>query len=270
MLVTLKSMLHTLLLPPGGLLLLAIAGLLLLRRHRATGMTLLIAAIGALWLLSTPIIANELTLVAQKFPALDLSKPVDAQAIVILGGGGYRNSAAEYGGAPAAQMEQLDRLSYGAYVARKTSLPVLVTGTTDEAIAMSTSLTRSFGVTPRWVENHSRDTFDNARYSASMLFPEHITRIVLVTTSTHLWRATQEFRSAGFEVVPAPSDELTSAAGDFLFVPRSEALLRSQHAVYELLGEGVRVILAALHIRRQVPARMCDKSQSPCTWPASR
>jgi uncharacterized SAM-binding protein YcdF (DUF218 family) len=265
-LVTLKSALHTLFLPPGGLLLVAIAGLLLLRRYRRTGMTLLIAAAGALWLLSTPIIADGLTLAAEKFPPLDLTKPLHAQAIVILGGGGYRFRAPEYGGAPAAEMEQLDRLSYGAYVARKTSLPVLVTGATHEAIAMSASLTRSFGVTPRWVENHSRDTFDNARYSAGMLFPEHITHIVLVTSSTHLWRATREFQSAGFEVVPAPSDVWAPRQhAGFRFIPGPEALLYSQRALYELLGERVRVVLAALHIRRQDSARLCGKSQLPCT-----
>src|SRR6185437_3506386 len=185
-LVSLKSVLHTLLLPPGGPLLLAILGLLLLRRYRRTGVALLIVAVGALWLLSMPIIADELTLAAERFPPLDLTKPVDAQAIVILGGGGYRSRAPEYGGAPAAEMEQLDRLTYGAYVARKTSLPVLVTGATNEALAMNASLTRNFGVTPRWIENRSRDTFDNARYSAHMLFAQHITSIVLVTSSTHL------------------------------------------------------------------------------------
>lgn len=267
MLVALKSVLHTLLLPPGGLLLVAIAGLVLLRRYRRTGLALLIGAVAALWLLSTPIISDELTLAAERFPPLDLAKPVQAQAIVILGGGGFRFRAPEYGGAPAAEMEQLDRLSYGAYVARKTSLPVLVTGATHEALAMSASLTRSFGVTPRWVENHSRDTFDNARYSARMLFPEHITHIVLVTSSTHLWRATKEFQSAGFEVVPAPADVWAphQEGATLSLVPGAEALLRSQRALYELLGERVRVILEALHLRRQDSARMCGKSQSQCT-----
>ena len=257
MLVTLKTVLHTLLLPPGGVLLVAIAGILLLRRHRRAGMALLIAAVGTLWLLSTPIIANELTLAAERFPPLDLTKPVGAQAIVILGGGGFRSRAPEYGGAPAAEPEQLDRLAYGAYVARKTSLPVLVTGATDEAIAMSATLTRSFGVTPRWVENQSRDTFDNARYSARLLFAEHIRHIVLVTSSTHLWRATQEFQSAGFDVVPAPADvSAPREEAEFRFVPGPQALLRSRDAIYELLGERVRVILAALHLRRQSSARL--------------
>jgi uncharacterized SAM-binding protein YcdF (DUF218 family) len=265
-LVTLKTVLHTLLLPPGGLLLVAIAGLVLLRRYRTAGLTLLIAAVGTLWLLSTPIIADQLTQAAEKFPPLALTKPVQAQAIVILGGGGFRFRAPEYGGAPAAEMELLDRLSYGAYVARKTSLPVLVTGATREAIAMSASLSRSLGVTPRWVENQSRDTFDNARYSARILFAEHITHIVLVTSSTHLWRATKEFQSVGFDVVPAPSDvSAPREEGESRFVPSPGALLRTQRALYEIVGERVRVILAALHIRRQTSARICDQSQSRCT-----
>jgi len=252
MLVTLKSVLHTLLLPPGGLLLVAIVGLLLLKRHHRTGIALVILAVGTLWLLSTPMIAYELTRATDRFPTLDLSKPVQAQAVVILGGGGYRWSAPEYGGSPAADLELLERLSYGAYVARKTSLPILVTGATHEAQAMRASLVRSFDVSVRWVENHSRDTFDNAHYSAQMLFPEHITRIVLVTSDTHLWRATQEFKSAGFDVVPAPvqlwdlPEEL-----QFDWVPGADALWHSQRALYELIGDRVRVILEALHMRRQ-------------------
>lgn len=252
MLVTLKSLLHTLLLPPGGLLLLAILGLLLLRRHRRTGITLVTVAVCALWLLSTPMVAYELTRAADRFPPLDLTKPVQAQAVVILGGGGHRRSAPEYGGEPAADLELLDRLSYGAYVARKTSLPILVSGATHEAEAMRASLVRNFGVSVRWVENRSRDTFDNAHYSAQILFAEHIARIVLVTSDTHLWRATQEFKSAGFDVVPAPVPlwDLPEES-KLAWVPGADALLHSQRALYELIGDRVRVVLAALHIRRQ-------------------
>ncbi len=252
MLVTLKTILHTLLLPPGGLLLLAILGLLLLRRHRRTGTTLVVVAVCALWLLSTPLIAYELTRATDRFPPLDLSKSVQAQAVVILGGGGYRVSAPEYGGAPAADMELLDRLNYGAYVARRTGLPILVTGATREAEAMRATLVRNFGVSVRWVDNHSRDTFENAHNSAQILFAEHITRIVLVTSDTHLWRATQEFKSAGLEVTPAPVQPWQLPEDvKFAWVPSADALLHSQRALYELIGDRVRVILAALHIRRQ-------------------
>lgn len=252
---TVKALLRTLALPPAGLLIVAVVGLLVMRRHRRTGVALIVAAVCGLWLLATPIVSDALTRTAERFPVLDLSKPVQAQAIVILGGAGLRELAPELGGGPAPEMGLLQRLAYGAYLARKTSLPILVTGAPLEAIAMRDSLIRDFGVQVRWVEDQSRDTFDNAHYSARKLFAEHITHIVLVTSSTHLWRATQEFRSAGFEVVPAPAG--SSAPRErtvFRFVPSSAGLMRSESAVYELWGERVRQILAVLHLRRQPTA----------------
>ena len=41
-------------------------------------------------------------------------------------------------------------LGYGAYVARRTSLPVLISGSADEAEAMRVTLSRDFGITARW------------------------------------------------------------------------------------------------------------------------
>jgi hypothetical protein len=35
------------------------------------------------------------------------------------------------------------------------------------------------------------------------------------------------------------------------FMPSAAALLRTNEAVYELIGEPVRVMLAALHLRKQ-------------------
>lgn len=145
MIFELRILVRTLILPPACLLLLGIAGLVLARRHRRLGVTLAAVAPAALWLLSTPIIALGLEKMASRYPALDLSGPVNAQAIVILGGGGYRELAPEFGG-PAPEYLMYDRLAYGAYLARRMRLPVLVTGDGIEAIAMQDSLRRDFGV----------------------------------------------------------------------------------------------------------------------------
>src|ERR1700741_2259734 len=136
-----KSLLHTLLLPPGGPLLLALGGAYLvgLRRsagaHRA-GWARLLAALASLWLLATPPIARALSSMAQRYPALDSGRPVEAQAIVILG----------TGGAPAAADGLLERIAYGAFLAHRTGLPVLVSGEAHEAAAMRASLVRNFGI----------------------------------------------------------------------------------------------------------------------------
>ena len=256
MFVTLKSFLHTLLLPPGGPLLLAGAGLWLLLRGRAghtarkAGVALAVTGLVTLWLLSTLVVADALARLAEHYPALDLSRPVRGQAIVILGGETAR-MAPEYGG-PAVGFELLDRISYGAYVARRTGLPVLVSGGANEALAMSTVLARDFGIRARWVEGASRDTFDNARFSARLLKADRIARIVLVTSSSHEWRAAQEFMSIGLAVEPAPAHVLAPPPQRPLidYVPTARGLTRSTEAAYEILGDVVRRLLVATHLRR--------------------
>jgi uncharacterized SAM-binding protein YcdF (DUF218 family) len=258
MLISLKTFLHTLLLPPGGMLLLAVIGLLLLaatgQRARRAGWTLLIVSLAGLWLLSTPAIANRLKHLAQGYPALDLTQPVDAQAIVILGGGEPLMHAPEYGGAPAPRQELLERVAYGAFIARRTSLPVLVSGGYNETLAMQASLARDFGVDTRWVESRSRDTFQNAAFSAEILKAAGISRIVLVTDGDHEWRAAHEFMSTGLAVVPAPAAVWTRGGRGYMsYVPNSTALDHSRQALYEIFGDLARRSMAALGVRRQAP-----------------
>jgi uncharacterized SAM-binding protein YcdF (DUF218 family) len=254
MLILLKSFARTLILPPAGPLILAVLGLLLVPQRRRLGGALVVIGIASLWLCATPVVADVLTRVAERYPSLDPSSiPMNAQAVVILGGGGVRN-APEYGG-PAAEGDTLGRVNYGAFVARRTSLPVLVSGTSLEAAAMSTTLSRDFGIRTRWVENQSGDTYENARFSARLLRADGIHRIILVTSSPHEWRAAHEFMAAGFEVVPAPvAGDISHANGLLGFVPGADGLLRSSAAVYELIGEPVREFMAALHLRRQQSA----------------
>jgi uncharacterized SAM-binding protein YcdF (DUF218 family) len=119
---------------------------------------------------------------------------------------------------------------------------------------MATILWRDFGIRARWVENRSGDTFQNAEFSARLLHADGIHRIILVTNSTHEWRAAHEFMSAGLEVVPAPVGTLESDESRLTrFVPSADALMRSHRAVYEFLGNAVREVFAYLHLRRQQP-----------------
>ena len=232
-----KLLLKSLVLPPTGPLLLALFGfaLVTLSRLRRTGLALCAAGLGLLWLRATPFFADALVRSAERYPPLDLSKPVPAQAIVILAGG-VRVNAPEYrSSAPGATT--LERLVYGARVARITGLPVLVSGSRLEAASMSEVLQRDLAVTPRWVENHSRDTQENARMSAVLLARSGVQRIVLVTSSAHMARAVGEFQALGLSVIAAPAAMWTRReSGVLLWVPNAEALVRSQRALYEDLG----------------------------------
>jgi uncharacterized SAM-binding protein YcdF (DUF218 family) len=259
MFITLKTLLGMLVMPPAGPLILALIGASLAYRAsafatRRLGWGLLMVSLAALWLLATPAVADRLERAAERCAPLDLTQPVQAQAIVILSGGEFRTGAPEYG-APAAGVGLLERLSYGAYVARRTGLPVLVSGTAPEVLAMRATLARDFGVEVRWAEAESRDTFNNAEFSARLLKPEHVTRIVLVTSANHEWRAVQEFTGAGFEVVPAPAGGWAPQPVDpvYHYVPNAAGLQRSSEALHELLGELARQLFVATHLRRQAP-----------------
>ncbi len=246
-----KTLLRELVLPPTSLLLLGFLGLWLWQRRPRLARLLLALTCAGLWLLATPRVADALSAATERYPALDLQTPLQAQAIVIIGGGGQRAFAPEYRG-PVADAGLLERLGYGAYLARQTGLPVAVSGHGIEAIAMRATLERNFGITPRWTEDQAYDTFENARNTARLLRRDGIVRIVLVTHGAHLWRASQEFRAAGFEVVPAPvGQRLSPETGWAAFLPDTTALGRSHMAVYEMLGEPVRRVLAWSHLRRQ-------------------
>lgn len=256
MFVTLKMLLRTLILPPAGPLLLAFAGAWLLNRCaagrvRRVGVILLVTGLASLWLLSIPVLADRLACLAEREPVLDVTRLPEAQAIVILGGGSERHSAPEYAHLPAAGAGLLERLAYGAYLARRTGLPVLVSGTFSQGQAMRTSLERDFGVPVRWVDGDSRDTFENAQFSSRILRAAGVSRILLVTAATHEYRAVREFEACGLSVVPAPTGVLTPvAANPMRYLPNVAALTRSTEALYELIGDWARRAFATLNLRR--------------------
>jgi uncharacterized SAM-binding protein YcdF (DUF218 family) len=244
----LKTAIKNLFLPPAGPLLVALAGLFMIKRRPVLGRSLVFIGIATLWLLSTPIVANLLQRMAEHYPPLDLRAAANAQAIVILGGGGQRLYAPEYDG-PAAGPILLERLSYGAYVAHATNLPVLVTGFKVEALAMHATLARNFGIETRWVDSGAYDTFENARNSARLLKADGIQRIILVTHATHMRRSVEEFRTAGLDVVPAPLGMNDTTHIGLGLQPYPDALLRSYAAINELVGEPIRALLEATHLR---------------------
>jgi len=240
-----RKALAALVLPPTGPLLLALAGLALLGRRPRLGRALAWLGVAALMLLSLPVVSHVL-LHALAPPALDLRRPVHAEAIVILGGGVRRN-AAEFGGDTLGRLT-LERVRYGALVARATRLPVLVSGGavyggTAEAALMKRALEEEFKVEVRWSEERSRDTRSNACESAAILLPAGFKRVILVAHGFDMPRAAAEFASAGFQVTPAPT---VSTRQEFSFdhavelLPSMSALQGSYYALYELLGEAAR------------------------------
>src|SRR4051812_9331566 len=98
------------LLPPLLPLLIVLAGCSLLAHRPRTGRVMIVAATGVLLLLSMPLVGGALLAGIEPPYADPLQQPADA--IVILGGGSYRN-APEYGH-DTVSSGSLERLRYGA------------------------------------------------------------------------------------------------------------------------------------------------------------
>jgi uncharacterized SAM-binding protein YcdF (DUF218 family) len=229
------------LLPPLNLLLLGVAGLLLWRRRPVIARWLVAASLVLLWLLSTPYVAGSLLRLLEGEPAALDVKTQPADAIVVLGAGSYLN-APEYG-ADTVGVDSLARLRYAARLQRETGKPVLVSGGTplgnalSEAEQMKAVLENEFRVPVKWTESASNNTLENARLSQGILSPAGVRRIYLVTHAWHMPRSVLAFRSAGFEVVPAPTIyTLTQPLSLLDFLPSADALQTSQRFMHEVIG----------------------------------
>lgn len=230
----LKKLVSLLLLPPLLPLLCIGVGLLLLRRRPRLGRALAWGGLLAGWLASTPATLYPLIEPLENVPVLQAEDLRQAQAIVILGAG-YRRHMPEYQG-PTPNRLALERLRYGARLARQSGLPVAVSG---EAALLADSLKADFGIEVRWAEGQSLDTADNARLTAALLQPEGVRHIVLVTHAVHMRRAAGEFTAQGFEVIPAPTAFLVEPGGkeDFFdYLPGPTAAFASWFAAHEWLG----------------------------------
>ena len=240
-----KKILSVILLPPLLPLLVIIVGLFFARWRPRAGKVVTWTGVLLSLGLMMPAGVDLFSAPLEAIPVVQPKALQQAQAIVILGGG-QRLNAKEYGGAAPNRLT-LERLRYGAHLARQSGLPVLVSGGAPkgmvaEAVVMAKSLREDFGVTPQWIEARSLDTQGNAYFSAQMLRPKEargISRIVLVTHAAHMRRSVNEFTAQGFEVTPAPTAFYAQGKGDTVlgdFFPGANAAYAGWYALHEWLG----------------------------------
>jgi uncharacterized SAM-binding protein YcdF (DUF218 family) len=236
----LKKLLVAWIFPPMGPVLLTLAGLFLLwrRRHRAGTFCILLGQ-GVLGVLALPVVSGFLLHSLERYPPLSEADLGRAQAIVILGGGIYRD-APEFGRDSLAG-PALERVRYGARLAQQSQLPVLTTGGVvfggeAEAKVMQRVLAEEYRVSVRWPEDRSRDTRENALYSAELLRRDGIQRIALVSSAWHLARAIPLFETQGLTVLPAPTVFTSVGQGIENWLPSASALNNSVTALREWLG----------------------------------
>ena len=202
--------------PLGFIALLLVSAVLWPRGRR----TLVLIAIVILWLASSRYVAYYLIRdLESRYPPLAAGQQADA--IVVLGGGTRGGDAPR----PMVEVNEAgDRLLYGTALYHAGAAPVvLVTGGSiewltpeglgPEANDMS-SLMALLGVPAEalWLEDRSRNTYENALFSREVLAGADMNEILLVTSAMHMPRSVPLFEAQGLRVTPAPTDYLVSDA----------------------------------------------------------
>jgi uncharacterized SAM-binding protein YcdF (DUF218 family) len=237
--------------PPGVVLLLFLSGLLLLTFRPLLARVLLWLGLLTGYLLSTPYIEDVMLQLVQGYPALTPQNITEhateshAGAIVVLSANSYKN-APEYAQDTVGD-STLERIRYGAYLYRKTGLPIVASGghvfdNTGKSLAaeMADSLQDDFGVKEVWLEEHSHTTAENALFTTQLLNARGIDTVFLVTHAYHMPRAVMIFQKNGIKVVPAPTAFNVKHHGNgpaiMMWMPSASAMYGTHAALHELAG----------------------------------
>jgi uncharacterized SAM-binding protein YcdF (DUF218 family) len=139
----------------------------------------------------------------------------------------------------------LERLAEAARQQRRLGLPILVSGgppdhpETSLAALMSKALAEDFNVPVGWREDRSRNTFENASFSAAILRQAGVRSALVVAHPWDIARALWSFRAVGYPVVPLPTFEKQGwSISASSFLPQIPALKDSYYALHELIGLG--------------------------------
>ncbi len=249
MFAVLSKTLTPLISPLGLSCLLWIAAAVLYWRQRvAWSMRCGVAGIAVVVSCSNPIIADAmLGSLENDHSAKPVSEYDEAEAIVVLGG----VTGAKIPPRQSADVNSgFDRLLEGMRLYKAGKAPILVvSGGTIPSLTGSEitegerlrDLVREYGGIDQQqllVESKSRNTFENAVYVKQRLDKHAASRILLVTSASHMWRAVGCFEKQGFAVTPAPADieVVPRPFGLQRILPSAEAMKYSSRAVKEYVG----------------------------------
>ena len=213
------------------------------RRGSVVGLVLLLT-------ISSPLVARPLLGSLEAwYPPPPLSKSDRYDAIVVLSGGVLEPGTLR----PTFDLSSYskNRTTCGVDLYQQGYAPRLVlTGATGHVFGEAT---KDAWVMKRWaerlgvstdaifIEDHSRTTYENATETRRMLGPASI---LLVTSASHLPRATALFTKQGFQVTPVPCDFLIQNRPEdsfeqldvFALLPNAHAIEHTTGAVTEWAG----------------------------------
>lgn len=244
MLFAARKILIAFLIPPGCfILVLLVAAALFAIRRRAFAMLFSLLLAATLWLVSVkPVSLRLLGSLEEDFP---IPSEVRGDVIVLLGGG-VNWGAEDLTGIGIPGSDSLIRTVTAVRLQKRLQVPVIVSGGSGypplppEAPIIGRFLT-DLGVPREQVllEQQSRDTDENARFTVELLRRHGFRKPVLITSAYHLRRAVAMFDRVGVKVTPFPAytnrPVRSSVWSDWL--PSATSMNRTATALRERLGQ---------------------------------
>jgi len=235
------------LVPPTGLILMSLVGIGMSLIWRKLGIWVAFISMASLLLCSLPVVSASLINTLQTYPPIpadDLKQKIDEADAVVLLAGGRRKLAEEFGDDTVSSLS-LERTRYAAWIVKRTGLPLIISGgrlhneARSESDLMREILQKELIIIVDYTEQHSRTTYENAKYTAKFLKQNDIKKIALVTHAWHMPRAIAAFKHFDIQVVPAPTAfygrHLTMDLADYL--PSARALMFTGLAFHEIVGQ---------------------------------
>ena len=248
-----KPVLAVFVMPPLPFLVLVLAGARLMFRRRLLAWLLVLLGVLGIWFSTTTALTQGLTMwLLRPAPALTDGqitelKKAPKTAIVVLGGG-RRLLAPEYG-VSTLHPRGIERLRYGVWLSKETSLPLAFSGGVghgaepgpSEAEIAARIADRELGRPLRWIESQSRDTRENAFKTVTLLQAQGIEQIVVVTHVYHMARAMLHFQRAtegkAMRLVAAPTGLVPRGRLRFTdWVPTADGFEGNRIVLHEWLG----------------------------------
>jgi uncharacterized SAM-binding protein YcdF (DUF218 family) len=209
-----KSFLTPFILPPGlfiSILIITGVGFLYKKKWKAGIMALIFG--GFMWALSISPVSDALIRGLES--KYSIPGNVKGDVIILLGHGVF-NEAPDLTGLGAPSGSYLTRIVTAVRLQKRLDIPVIVSG--DEGLednaedkAVKDHIVKRFlvdlGVPAKKiiVEDNSRDTFENVKFTKEICDRSSFTNPVLVTSAYHLKRAVMTFDKVGLKVLPFPA-----------------------------------------------------------------
>jgi len=233
--------------PSNILVSLGLAGILLMAtRFARAGRRLAVSSVILIALFGLSPLGNAIILpLEERFPPWDASRGAPAGIVVL---GGALDTVVSPARGEVALNEAAERMTAVAELARRfPHARIVFTGGSGRIIYdgapeadLAARLFDSFGIAKQRIllEDKSRDTDENARYTRDLVQPKPSERWLIVTSAHHMPRSVGVFRAAGFPVEAFPVDYRTRGAIDLLrpFATLGDGLRRTDTATREWVG----------------------------------